>query len=76
MNMSKSTELRMGSDVRKLVKALTRQGFEVARTRSNHHLEVRKDGTRVALMSGTSGDRREIANTVARCRRAGFAWAH
>lgn len=63
----------MEKDLRKIVKALREQGFEVERTQRGHY-EVRRDGRKVATFSGTPSDRRSWKNSLARVRRAGFVW--
>ncbi|MDI1290607.1 MAG: type II toxin-antitoxin system HicA family toxin [bacterium] len=63
----------MNKDMRKIVKALEEQGFEV-RTTSAGHLFVTRDGRPVATLSGTPSDHRSIANALARLRKAGFSW--
>lgn len=63
----------MGSDLRKVLKALEEQGFTVTRTQSGHW-EVRLDGRRVATLSSTGSDHRGLRNGLAYLRRAGFVW--
>ena len=63
----------MNKDLRKIAKALQDQGFEVTET-SRGHLEVRKDGRRVATLSGTPSDHRSWLNGIAQLRRAAFRW--
>lgn len=63
----------MDKDLRKIVKALEAQGFEVETT-SKGHLVVSRDGALVATFSGTASDWRSIRNTLARLKRAGFRW--
>jgi len=63
----------MGNDLRKIVKALREQGFEVTRTQRGHY-EVRRDGRKVATFSGTPSDRRSWKNSLADAKRAGFKW--
>jgi predicted RNA binding protein YcfA (HicA-like mRNA interferase family) len=65
----------MGSDLKKLIKALEAQGFTVEPTKSSHYT-VRKDGRRVATLGGTPSDRRSWQNALAQLRRAGFHWPH
>ena len=64
----------MRSDIRKLVKAIERQGFIVSVSTKGHYLVDRPDGTRIAVISKTTGDVRAFANAVARLRRFGFIW--
>lgn len=63
----------MDKDLRKIVKALEAQDFEVVTTR-NGHLMVYREGRWVGTFAGTPSDRRGILNTLARLRRAGFRW--
>ncbi len=63
----------MDKDMRKIVKALEDQGFEVATTRRGH-LVVTRDGRVVAVFSGTASDWRSLRNSLADARRAGFRW--
>lgn len=61
----------MHKDMRKLVKELTRQGFDVRPT-SRGHLSVRSNGVQVAVLPGTPSDWRSTRNDLARLRRAGY----
>ena len=63
----------MSGDMRRMLKALEEQGFDVTRTQRGHY-EVRKDGRRVATIAGTASDHRSIRNAVAYLRKAGFIW--
>lgn len=63
----------MHKDLRKLVKALEEQGFDVEPSSKGHQI-VRKDGRRVATIAGTASDSRARMNAVADLRRAGFVW--
>lgn len=63
----------MDKELRKLVKALEAQGFEVVPT-ARQHLMVFADGKAVATISGTASDWRSIRNALARLKRAGFQW--
>ncbi|MBO3146372.1 hypothetical protein GZ176_11905 [Dermatophilus congolensis] len=63
----------MDKDLRKIVKALEKQGYTVTLTRRNH-VSVSKDGKRVATFSGTPSDRRSLLNGIAALRRTGFTW--
>ncbi|SEM83322.1 type II toxin-antitoxin system HicA family toxin [Streptacidiphilus jiangxiensis] len=65
----------MTKDVRDLVKALRKQGFEVTPSRNNH-LIVRRDGRRIATLASTPSDHRGQLNILAVLRRAGFVWKH
>lgn len=63
----------MDKDLRKIVRALKAQGFEVAVT-GKGHLVVTREGALVATFSGTASDWRSIRNSLAPLRRAGFRW--
>lgn len=63
----------MDKDMRKVVKALEDQGFEVTTTRRGH-LMVSRDGRVVAVFAGTASDWRSFRNSLAAARRAGFRW--
>lgn len=58
-------------DLRKILRALEDQGFEVTRTAKGHWI-VRKDGRRVTTFSGSPADPRSYPNSLAAARRAGF----
>ncbi|MFF4344739.1 type II toxin-antitoxin system HicA family toxin [Kitasatospora sp. NPDC001540] len=63
----------MKKDVRDLVKALEKQGFEVTPSKSGH-LIVRLNGQRIATLASTPSDHRTRLNELAVLRRAGFVW--
>ncbi|WP_299039680.1 hypothetical protein [uncultured Pseudokineococcus sp.] len=63
----------MNKDVRKVVKALERQGFDVVTT-ANGHLMVSKGGEVIAVLAGTASDWRSLLNGLAPLKRAGFRW--
>ena len=63
----------MDKDLKKIVKALQKQGFEVEVTRKGH-LMVYRDGRLVTTFSGTASDWRALKNGIAAARRAGFRW--
>lgn len=63
----------MDKDLRKIVKALEAQGFEVVTT-AKGHLMVSRDGEVVAVLAGTASDWRSLRNGLAPLRRAGFRW--
>lgn len=63
----------MDKDLRKIVKALEAQGFEVTVTRRGHVI-VTRDGEVISTFSGTASDWRSIRNSLAPLRRAGFRW--
>lgn len=63
----------MDKELRKLLKELERQGFEVFPFKSGHW-GVRKDGNWVAAFGGTISDWRGVKNSLAACKRFGFIW--
>ncbi len=63
----------MDKDLRKIVKALEAQGFEVAVT-SKGHLLVSREGAVIAVLAGTASDWRSLRNGLAPLKRAGFRW--
>lgn len=63
----------MDKDLKKIVKALREQGFDVEVTRKGH-LMVYRDGRLVTTFSGTASDWRGMKNALAYARRAGFRW--
>ena len=63
----------MDKDLRKIVKALRAQGFEVEIT-TKQHVIVSRDGRVIVVFSGTPSDWRSIRNSLARLKRAGFRW--
>jgi hypothetical protein len=63
----------MNKDLRKIVKALEAQGFEVDVT-SRNHVVVSRNGELIATFSGTASDWRSIRNSLAPLKRAGFRW--
>lgn len=63
----------MKKDLRKIVKALRDQGFDVETTKKGH-LMVYRDGRLVVTFSGTASDWRSMRNGIAAARRAGFRW--
>ena len=63
----------MDKDLRKIVKALEAQGFEVGTT-SKGHVIVTRDGDLIATFSGSASDWRSIRNGLAPLKRAGFRW--
>lgn len=65
-----------GKDLKKLIKALEEQGFEVETGKRNPHPIVRKDGRKVATLASTPSDHRSWMNGIAALRRAGFIWPH
>jgi len=63
----------MDKDLKKIVEALRRQGFEVEVT-SKQHVMVFRDGALVVTFSGSASDWRSLKNGIAKARRAGFQW--
>lgn len=63
----------VNKDLKKVIKALESQGFEVVPTKKGH-LAVFLDGRYVTTFAGTSSDWRGVKNAIAAARRAGFRW--
>ena len=63
----------MDKDLKKIVKALKAQGFDVEQTKRGHVI-VSRDGRFVCAFAGTPSDWRGIKNSIAAARRAGFRW--
>lgn len=63
----------MNKDMRKLVRELERQGFEV-RVTTKGHFFVTRDGDFVVVFAGTPSDWRGLRNALAAARRHGFVW--
>lgn len=63
----------MHKDLRKIMKALIDQDFEVTFT-SRGHMVVTKDGEFVTVFAGTPSDGRSWKNGLAHCKRRGFQW--
>lgn len=63
----------MDKDLRKIIKALEAQGFDVEYT-SKGHPQVYRDGVLIATFSGTASDWRSIRNSLSPLKRAGFRW--
>ncbi|WP_353809177.1 hypothetical protein [Agromyces sp. SYSU T00194] len=63
----------MDKDLKKIIKALQKQGFEIEVT-SKQHVMVYRDGRLVVTFSGTASDWRSVKNGIAKARRAGFEW--
>ena len=63
----------MDKDLRKIVKALQKQGFEIEISKRGHVL-VYLDGRLVVTFSGTASDWRSMKNGLSRARKAGFKW--
>lgn len=64
----------MGSDLRKVLKALEDQGFVVTRSRNSHWLIHTAEGRMVGVLAGTASDSRSLKNSIAVLKRAGFRW--
>lgn len=63
----------MDKDIRKIIKALEKQGFSVEVSKKGHPM-VYRDGRLVATFSGTASDWRSMRNGIAKCKQAGFQW--
>lgn len=63
----------MGKDLRKILKAAEKQGFEI-RTTTDGHPMVYRNGTFVTQSAMTPSDRRGQKNLIAALRRFGFQW--
>lgn len=63
----------MDKDLRKILKAARKAGYDVETTRKGH-IVVRRDGTTITTFSGTASDRRSLRNGLAPLRRDGFEW--
>lgn len=63
----------MNKDLKKILAALTDQGFTVTVTAKGRH-QVTKGGQWVTTFGNTSGDHRALRNGIAAARRHGFRW--
>lgn len=63
----------MDKDLRKIIKALEAQGFDVEINAKGHPM-VYRDGALIATFSGSPSDWRSIRNSLAPLKRAGFRW--
>lgn len=63
----------MRKDLKKVVKALEAQGFEVRVTKRGH-VAVYRDGRFVVMFAGTASDWRSMKNSITRAKRHGFRW--
>lgn len=63
----------MNKDLKKIVKALEAQGFEV-RVTKKQHVAVYRNGRIVALFAGSPSDWRSMKNSIRDAQRAGFRW--
>ena len=61
----------MDKDMKRIIRALEDQGFDVKRTKSGHH-RVTLNGRYVTTLAGTPSDRRGLLNALAAAKRAGF----
>ncbi|MER6522618.1 hypothetical protein ABT246_38030 [Streptomyces sp. NPDC001553] len=65
----------MQKDIKKLIKELKRQGFDVDTTTGNHS-RVSLNGRFVTTLASTPSNVRGWKNAIAVLRRHGFAWPH
>lgn len=63
----------MDKDLKRIVKALEKQGFDV-RVSQKGHVIVERNGEIVVVFAGTASDWRSMKNGIARARRHGFIW--
>ena len=63
----------MDKDLRKVLKALEAEGFEVTVTKRGHY-QVAREGRVITTFSGTPSDQRSFRNALAPLKRAGFRW--
>lgn len=63
----------MHKDIRKIVKAAEKAGFECRELKSGH-VQVFLDGVIVSTFPGTPSDHKSILNCLAPMKRAGFVW--
>jgi hypothetical protein len=63
----------MRKELRKLIKALEDQGFDITVTTKQHYM-VWLDGEFVTTLPGTPSDWRSLKNSIAAARRFGFRW--
>lgn len=61
-------------EIARIIEALEDQGFSATRTAKNHWLIRNAENRVVATLASTPSDRRGLANSIARLRRAGFIW--
>lgn len=64
----------MHKDLKAMLRAVGRQGFEVSRTSKGHWRVRDQDGRTVTVLSGTSSDPRAYRNGLAQLKRAGLIW--
>lgn len=64
----------MGSDLKRVIEALERDGFVVTRTRKGHYNVSTADGEWITTFAGTPSDGRGFLNALAPLRRRGFQW--
>lgn len=63
----------MHKDLKKVIKAMEAQGFDVTVTTKQHYM-VWLSGTYVTTLPGTPSDHRSMKNAIAKARRFGFRW--
>lgn len=63
----------MDKDLKKILRAAEKQGFEIRHTSDGHPM-VYRDGKFITKSSKTPGDRRGQLNLIATLRRHGFRW--
>ncbi|PZG47459.1 hypothetical protein C1I98_13390 [Spongiactinospora gelatinilytica] len=71
--MSKGKGIMSRKEIAEIIRALTRQGFEVTMGGSGHW-KVYKDGHLIGSLPATPSDDRGVRNAIAVLRRAGFIW--
>lgn len=64
----------MDKDLRKLVKALENEGYQIVTAKSGHIKVYDIDGKMIAVLSGTPSDKRALANQLRPLKRLGFRW--
>lgn len=64
----------MNKDLKKLIRALEKQGYVVNYTSDGHPMVFTADGAFITKMSITPSERRGWHNALARLRRHGFIW--
>jgi hypothetical protein len=62
------------SEVRKIVKAASSQGFDVQATTRGHYRFFTADGTFICDLSGTPSSDREVTNKLHKLRKAGLRY--
>lgn len=64
----------MNKELKKLIKAIQAAGFQTTTAKSGHIKVYDKDGTLLAVFSGTPSDWRSIHNSLRPLKRLGFRW--